>query len=49
VDYPKDSEIFETFDVTKPNSNEYKMKLLQPCLNALGKAKKTQVRINDVC
>jgi len=48
VDYPKDSpEIFETFEVTEPNSHEYKMKLLHPCLKALAIAKKSKIQINE--
>jgi len=47
VDYPSDCEVFETFECMKASANEYKMKLLQPCLSALKLAKKTQIRINE--
>lgn len=47
VDYPKDNQVFESFECTKSVEFFYKMKQLQPCVKALSYAKKTQVRVNS--
>lgn len=49
VDYPEDCEVFESFECTRAIKKDFKMKLLQPCLKALALAKRTQVRMNEVC
>eukprot|EP01120_Amphizonella_sp_Union-15-10_P008736 TRINITY_DN3190_c1_g1_i1.p1 TRINITY_DN3190_c1_g1~~TRINITY_DN3190_c1_g1_i1.p1 ORF type:complete len:165 (+),score=30.91 TRINITY_DN3190_c1_g1_i1:463-957(+) len=46
VDYPQDSEVFESFECKTTQIFEYKMKLLQPCVKALSGALKTQIRLN---
>ena len=46
VDYPGDSEIFETFDCQQLKTNYYKLSLLQPSVNALKLTTKAQVRMN---
>jgi len=48
VDYPKDSEVFETFECTTTETHSYKLSLLQPAVKALSLATKTQLRINEV-
>lgn len=46
VDYPRESEVFETFECTKHCEFKYKMKHMQPCAKALAIAQKSQIRIN---
>lgn len=46
IDYPKDE--FETFECGQTQSNNYKMSLVQPAIRALGRANKTQIRVNDI-
>lgn len=47
VDYPKDSEVFESFECETTCSFSYKLALLQPAVKALGLSHKTQLRINE--
>jgi len=48
VDYPRESEIFETFECAQPIKRDYRMKFLHPSLKALDIASKTQIRVNAV-
>jgi len=48
VDYPRDSEIFETFECAQLLKRDYRMKFLHPSLKALEIASKTQIRVNAV-
>ncbi len=48
VDYPKESEVFESFECETTCSFSYKLSLLQPAVKALSIANKTQLRINEV-
>jgi len=47
VDYPRDSEVFEKFECQQTQSNNYKLKFLQPSIKALQHAEKTQMRVNQ--
>jgi len=47
VDYPKDSQVFERFECQQTQSNNYKLKLLQPWIKALQHAEKTLLRMNQ--
>jgi cell cycle checkpoint protein len=48
VDYPKESEVFESFECETTCSFSYKLSLLQPAVKALSLSHKTQLRINNV-
>jgi cell cycle checkpoint protein len=48
VDYPKDSEVFEVFDCSRFQMNNYKLSLLQPAIKALALSHKTQLRTNGI-
>jgi len=48
VDYPKDSEVFEVFDCSRFQMNNYKLSLLQPAIKALALSHKTQLRTNEI-
>jgi len=48
IDYPKDSDAFETFECTKTIEVVYKLKHIHPCVKAVSSALKSQIRINAV-
>ena|SRR5690554_5522243 len=48
VDYPKDSEVFESFECEVTQANTYRLSLLQPAVKALALSHKTQLRMNQV-
>lgn len=48
VDYPKDSEVFESYECSETQFNTYKLSLLQPAVKALNLSQKTQLRMNQV-
>jgi len=47
IDYPKDAEIFESFESTKTQVNNYRLGLLQPTIKILNTAVKTSVSMNE--
>lgn len=46
VDYPKDSEVFESFDCTETQIYTYKLSHMLPAVKALSLSRKAQLRIN---
>ncbi|PRP85865.1 hypothetical protein PROFUN_06139 [Planoprotostelium fungivorum] len=48
VDYPHDSEVFESFECKSHQTNTYKLALLSPAIKALSIAQKTQMRLNEI-
>jgi len=47
VDYPKDSELVETFECTQTQSNRYKTSLLKPSTKALVPSNKVSIRMDE--
>ncbi|XP_066935355.1 cell cycle checkpoint protein RAD1-like isoform X2 [Clytia hemisphaerica] len=47
VDYPKDSEMVETFECVQTQSNRYKTSLLKPSTKALVPSNKVSIRMDD--
>ncbi|KAJ3138432.1 ssDNA endodeoxyribonuclease [Geranomyces variabilis] len=47
MDYPKDTDVVESFHCMKTSTNNYKYSLLQPCLRALALSTKSNIRINE--
>ncbi|KAJ3187439.1 ssDNA endodeoxyribonuclease [Gaertneriomyces sp. JEL0708] len=47
MDYPKDTDVIESFQCTKPALNTYRFKSLQPSLKALAVSSKTSIRVTD--
>ncbi|KAL2915447.1 checkpoint clamp complex protein Rad1 [Polyrhizophydium stewartii] len=48
LDYPRDTEVLESFSCTVPSRNKYKFSMLNPCLKALGMSTKTSIRVNEI-
>ncbi|EGF81803.1 hypothetical protein BATDEDRAFT_87254 [Batrachochytrium dendrobatidis JAM81] len=48
LDYPRDTEVLESFSCTMPTSNKYKFTMLHPCMKALGMSTKTSIRVNEI-
>ncbi|KAJ3146579.1 ssDNA endodeoxyribonuclease [Geranomyces michiganensis] len=47
MDYPKDTDVVESFHCMRTSTNNYKYSLLQPCLRALALSTKSNIRINE--
>ncbi|KAI8917883.1 Rad1/Rec1/Rad17 [Powellomyces hirtus] len=47
MDYPKDTDVVESFHCLQTASNSYKYSLLQPCLRALEKSSLSSIRVNE--
>ncbi|RKO85886.1 Rad1/Rec1/Rad17, partial [Blyttiomyces helicus] len=47
MDYPKDTDVLESFYCSGPATHQYKFALLQPCLKALACSSKTSIRVNE--
>ena len=48
IEYSKDSDMFENFEVQGSQHHSYKLAMLQPCIKALHGASKTQLKMNEV-
>ncbi|KND04394.1 uncharacterized protein SPPG_00125 [Spizellomyces punctatus DAOM BR117] len=47
MDYPKDTDVIESFHCLHPIENHYQHTLLQSCLKALSLSSKTSIRVNE--
>ncbi|KAJ3051060.1 ssDNA endodeoxyribonuclease [Rhizophlyctis rosea] len=48
MDYPKDTDVLESFQCYDTINYSYKFSLIHPCLKALAASSKTSIRVNDV-
>ncbi|KAJ3013181.1 ssDNA endodeoxyribonuclease [Thoreauomyces humboldtii] len=48
MDYPKDTDVVESFHCVRSTTNGYRYALLQPCLRALAVSSKCSIRVNEV-
>ncbi|KAH6573569.1 hypothetical protein BASA50_004035 [Batrachochytrium salamandrivorans] len=48
LDYPRDTEVLESFNCTMATVNKYKFTMLHPCMKALGISAKTSIRVNEI-
>ncbi|KAI8918707.1 repair protein Rad1/Rec1/Rad17-domain-containing protein [Entophlyctis helioformis] len=46
LEYPRDTQVLESFHCSELSTNKYKFSMLQPCMRALAMSNKTSVRVN---
>ncbi|KAJ3268988.1 ssDNA endodeoxyribonuclease [Borealophlyctis nickersoniae] len=47
MDYPKDTDVLESFQSFQTATHSYKFSLIQPCLRSLAVSSKTSIRVNE--
>lgn len=47
MDYPKDTDVLQSFQCFQTASNSYKFSLIQPCLRALAVSTDTNIRVTE--
>eukprot|EP00842_Homolaphlyctis_polyrhiza_P000030 jgi/Hompol1/1027/HPOL_004429-RA len=48
LDYPRDTEVLESFHCAMASTHRYKFTMLHPCMKALGMSIKTSIRVNEI-